>query len=463
MKKIFAIIFAAAAMLTAFQACEGVTGSDDSEDDPVIPVYGIKAPITSATAVSGEFSVEGVIDNDSLTVFFDFPKATADLSNVTVTITVAEKATAISFTEPTVCDFSDGKTVDFVVNNRKEDVTYVMSAFKPQQLAVANPDLDAYAINKNGGVVQGSVDNDHLAINFSFMEVEVDVADIEVVISFDPDVTLGADAFTDKFIDLSSDYSFVVNDGESDLTYTIHNEFLLPSLVDSWQCAVVTGIEGEAIAVDPENKADGAYANYAGWDVNKTDLLNNPACLFDGTWMSKAEEWGDVEYHYFGQMFVGEEYNTWFVFDIGDALKVEHIQIMPYWPYSDGSACRQYEVYALIGSEPCPLGQKDTEGNMVVDTANWKLVAQEDISSWFDAQTLVAADKENKYGTDEDLCVGGSPANFFDDAPKARYYCFYQVSNMYSYGKEQCFQWWSVRTRSMTFSEFLVYAYQYDE
>ena len=434
------LIYSIAVLGLLATACE----SKKPNLEPEIPVYPVTVPVKAATATSGGVTVEGVIDNNTHTIDFSFDAEGVNLAAVTVHIECAPRAKAEEFAEDKVVDLT--KPYQFVVNNAVEDITFTLNA---RVLETTDPVLSAYAVSPTAGNIPGVVDNVAHKITFSFTAGVVTLSAVQTVIEFSPRAELKEGAFTEATIDLTSPYQFVCTDGVHDLTYTIEAEMAASSLVDNTLCKVVKDIPGEAPASDPEGIANGEYAQYT-WD-NK--LLNDPAHLFDGIWMSKAEAYDEVGYNYFGQGFVSDAYSTWFVFDIGSKAQVDKIVIWPYYPYSQGHCPWKYEFYAYIGEGDV------TASPWSANSPDWKLVAQDDLTEWYYEQRAVEAEKSTKYGTEEDHCTTGRTVTFDTSAPAAQFYCYHMTDNMYSLGKTDLFEWWMARTKAITISEFQIYAY----
>lgn len=434
MNKKFYLLFAAIAAVSCTET--------EPQLHPEIPVYPVTVPVKSATATSAGAVCQGVIDNDAHTIWFGFDAEGVNLSAVSVKLEYSHRAVATEFVEETVVDLT--KPYAFTVNNAVEDISFTMSA---GVVATTTPVIEAYAVSSVAGNIYAEVDNASHKISFDFSAGSVTLSAVPVVIIYSPRSELKTGAFTEATIDLTSPYTFVCTDGVNDLTYTITGAMSMGTLVPNTECSVVKGIAGACPASDPENIAAGAYKSTdAGGN-----LLNDPANLFDGVWMSKAEAYTEVGYRYFGQGFVTEDYSTWFVFDIGSKAKVEKIVIWPYYPYSQGQCPWKYELYAFVG--------EGEVGAWSASSADWKKVAEDDLTEWYYEQKAVEESKDTLYGTESDHCTTGRTVEFDAAAPSAQYYCYHMSANMFSLGQSDLFPWWTGRTRAMMMSEIQVYAY----
>ena len=405
---------------------------NDADLHPETPAYPVTVPIKAATATSGGVTANGVIDNNAHTIDFAFESAEVNLSAVSVHIELSPRAACVEFAEDKVVDLNN--PYSFVVNNAVEDITFTISA---RMVETADPVLSAYAVSPLVGNIYADVDNNAHKISFEFTSGAVDLTAVQTVIEFSPMSELKQGAFTEATIDLTTPYQFVCTDGIHDLTYTIEATMSVGTLIEYSQCH------------DPEHIANGEYLQTS-WDGS---AFNDPGNLFDGVWMSQAEAYDEVGYHFFGQGFVTDAYSTWFVFDIGTKAQVEKIVIWPYYPYSQGHCPWQYEFYAFIG-------EGDVTASPWSETSpDWKLVAQDDLTEWYYDQREVEAQKSTLYGTEDDHCTTGRTVYFDTASPAAQFYCYHMTNNMYSLGKEDLFQWWMVRTKAFSVSEFQVYAY----
>ncbi|WP_290540347.1 DUF5000 domain-containing lipoprotein [Alistipes sp.] len=279
--------------------------------------------------------------------------------------------------------------------------------------------------------VTGAVDNNTHAIKFVFVS-DVDFSKVKVVIDYASRTVLKEGAFTEQEINLTTPYTFVLNNLEEDFTYTISVDKALVAEVDRAQCAVLA-MENDAVYDDTAPGQAGGHIRYC----------------FDGKRMSKKEAYGEVGYNFFGWTMkepAPEGHGNSFTFDVGEPMRLSKMLIWPYWPYNN-NAPAIYEIYAYT-----------LPGEPTGDWANWVKIADVDDS---DKWEIV---KNAQPGSAEDLTTQGTTIEFkFGDVPETRYYRLKMVKNFYAAFGEAMNANWKVRQNWFTLSEIELWRYNISE
>ena len=387
------------------------TSCDTAADLPdELPKYPVTAPISVATATSGGNTVDGTIDNDKRTITFKFDQEGADIKDITVHLEYKENVTPgkDAFTGDKTLDLTEDYT--FTINNNVDDVQYTIHA--EVTLATLTPVtmVSATAGDKKGNV---TLDNENHLISIVFVP-GTDLGAVTVSMLFDDRATPGKDAFEEKTIDLTEDYTFTVNNGIDDVVYTIHAGFNSEVLLSNELCSV-TRVDGDADMVE-------------GFD---NMFMAN---IFDGKWMSSASAYDEVEYQHFGWTMDATETTrgNWFVFDITDPAALSAVKIWPYWPY-DRNDPALFSIYAWTGG--------DEPETWTASNSSWKKVLSGDHSELFRS---------------DETCAN-PPLDKASEFVEAKYYCFVMEKNFYSTAQEDCDTWWYVRVNWCTMSELQIW------
>ena len=407
--RLLTAISLAVCALCAWTACD-----TKAELPTELPKYPVKAPIAVAKATSGEATVNGVVDDDKRTITFKFDHPTSDIKAITVHLEYKDNVT------PKDNAFTGDKTLDltsdykFTINNNVEDVEYTIHAEVTVATLTPLLSVSASAGSKSGTV---ELDNENHKIEITFLP-GTDVTAVAVSIVYDERATPGKDSFEEKTIDLTNDYTFVVNNGLEDLTYTIHAGFSAETLLSYEKCSVYR-VGGDADMVEG---ADNMYMS----------------CLFDNTWMSEAEAYEEVEWRHFGwTMDVNSHdgHGNWFVFDISEPAILSSIMIWPYWPNTNNEPA-EFRIFAWTGS-----GEPETweEGN-----SSWELVLTGDHSELF---------------LDKEACKN-PPQDKVTEYIEAQYYCFVLDKNFYALKQTEANEWWYGRIFWCTMSELQIWVLQ---
>ncbi len=288
--------------------------------------------------------------------------------------------------------------------------------------------------------VEGVVDNDAHTITFVFNDTK-DFTSTEISIVFPSRVILQDGALENLTADLNAGktYTFVVNNLENDVTYTISAYKASIVQVDRSQCSVITGLDGDA---DPSKMEKAASNNGYGTGC---------AFLFDGRWLTTKDGYSAVHYQCFGWEMSslkgdnGENFGMAYTMDFGEPMRVAKMQFIPYRPYLE-SAAAQYEIYAwTLNGEPSG------------DWSNWQLIASVDDS---DKWNII---KEVPSGETHVLITEGTTVDFgYTDVPLARYYRVKIVKNFYEYYQDKMSSAWATRKYWYDISEIQVWRYNLD-
>lgn len=288
--------------------------------------------------------------------------------------------------------------------------------------------------------VEGVVDNDAHTVTFVFNNTK-DFTSTEIKFNFPSRVVLKDGAVEELTVDLNAGktYSFVLNNLEEDVTYTVVAYRASVVQVDRTQCSVIKGLTGDA---DP-SKMETAASN-SGYGTGC-------AYLFDGRWLTKKDGYGDVHYQCFGwemaslQGSNGETFGNAYTVDFGSPMRVAKMQFIPYRPYSEHAAAL-YEIYAWT-----------LDGEPSGDWANWQLIASVDDSAKWDIIKTV------KKGETHTLITEGTTVDFkYSSVPLARYYRVKIVKNFYEYYQDKMDKDWATRKYWYDVSELQVWRYNLD-
>lgn len=283
--------------------------------------------------------------------------------------------------------------------------------------------------------VIGTVDNSTHEIKFVFVE-NSNFSDVKVTLEYATRAVRkeGAPEEGGQQINLSSPYSFTMNNLEEDVTYTIAASRALIMQVPHTQCSVI----------QLDNDADYLKEGTA-------SAKSDPYFCFDGKHLSKKNAYGEVSYNYFGWTMKApapDGRDNTFTFDAGKSMRLSKIIFWPYWPYNN-QAPAIYELYAYtLPGEPAQTGE----------WTNWVKIAEiDDSPKW---QPTAAAEP----GSPEDLTVSGSPVEFgYGDIPEARYYRVKMLKNFYAAYGTAMNQYWSGRVNYFAIAEVELWQYNNEE
>lgn len=279
--------------------------------------------------------------------------------------------------------------------------------------------------------VVGTVDNATHEIQFVFVD-NSNFSDIAVNLEYATRAIRkeGAPEEGQK-LNLSTPYSFVMNNLEEDITYTITASRAKVMQVDRTQCSVI------------ELDTDAVYLRNSDAD---------PSRCFDGLRMSKKGAYGEVQYKFFGWQMANPnptpQRGNSFTFDAGEPMRLSKIIFWPYWPYENNAAA-VYEVYAYtLPGEPAQSGE----------WTNWEKIADiDDTDKW-------QITKNAEAGSADDPTVTGTVVEFkYGDLPEAQYYRVKMLKNFYAAFGTAMNQYWSARINWCTFSEVELWRYNTEE
>ena len=289
--------------------------------------------------------------------------------------------------------------------------------------------------------VEGVVDNAAHTITFVFNDTK-DFTSTEIKFNFPNRVILKEGAVEELTTDLNAGktYTFVVNNLEEDVTYTVIAYKASIVQVDRTQCSVITGLDGDA---DPSKLETAASNNGYGTGC---------AFLFDGRWLSKKEGYTDVHYQCFGWEMSslkgsnGENFGTAYTVDFGAPMRVAKMRFLPYRAYCENAAAL-YEIYAWT-----------LDGEPSGDWSNWQLIASVDDSAKWNIIKEIGA------GETHPLITEGTTVDFvYSEVPLARYYRVKIVKNFYEYYQDKMSSEWANRKYWYDVSELMVWRYNLDE
>lgn len=288
--------------------------------------------------------------------------------------------------------------------------------------------------------VEGVVDNAAHTVTFVFNDTK-DFTSTEIKFNFPSRVILKEGAVEELTADLNAGktYTFVVNNLEEDITYTVTAYKASIVQVDRTQCSVITGLDGDA---DPSKLEKAASNNGYGTGC---------AFLFDGKWMKKKDGYTDVHYQCFGWEMNslkgsnGENFGTAYTVDFGAPMRVARMRFLPYRAYTE-SAAALYEIYAWI-----------LDGEPSGDWSNWQLIATvDDSAKW----NII---KEVGEGETHPLITEGTTVDFvYSEVPLARYYRVKIVKNFYEYYQDKMNSAWAQRKYWYDVSELEAWRYNLD-
>lgn len=134
-------------------ACDGLFEEASAPFETVIPERPITAPLKSATASFGNATVDGIIDNSSKTITFQFEMENVDLTEIKVHLELISRATASTgfFTDSTL---NLTEPYSFAVNNRETDVIYTIFAKLPSFVEVDKETLSVLYGRAGDGPIQ---------------------------------------------------------------------------------------------------------------------------------------------------------------------------------------------------------------------------------------------------------------------------------------------------------------------
>lgn len=288
--------------------------------------------------------------------------------------------------------------------------------------------------------VEGVVDNAAHTITFVFNDTK-DFTSTEIKFNFPNRVILKEGAVEVLTADLNAGktYTFVLNNLEEDVTYTVIAYKASIVQVDRAQCSVITGLDGD---VDPSKLETAASNNGYGTSC---------AFLFDGRWMNKKEGYTDVHYQCFGWEMSslkgsnGENFGTAYTVDFGAPMRVAKMRFLPYRAYCENAAAL-YEIYAWT-----------LDGEPSGDWSNWQLIASVDDSAKWNIIKEVGA------GETHPLITEGTTVDFvYSEVPLARYYRVKIVKNFYEYYQDRMSSEWANRKYWYDVSELMVWRYNLD-
>lgn len=288
--------------------------------------------------------------------------------------------------------------------------------------------------------VEGVVDNAAHTVTFVFNDTK-DFTSTEIKLNFPSRVILKEGAVEELTVDLNAGkaYTFVVNNLEEDVTYSVTAYKASIVLVDRTQCSVITGLDGDA---DP-SKLETAASN----DGYGTGC----AFLFDGKWLSRKEGYTDLHYQCFGWEMGslkgsnGENFGTAYTVDFGAPMRVAKMRFLPYRAYCENAAAL-YEIYAWT-----------LDGEPSGDWSNWQLIASVDDSAKWNIIKEIGA------GETHPLITEGTTVDFvYSEVPLARYYRVKIVKNFYEYYQDKMSSEWANRKYWYDVSELMVWRYNLD-
>lgn len=280
--------------------------------------------------------------------------------------------------------------------------------------------------------VSGSVDNQTHEIKFIFVQSS-DFSKVNVKIDYASRTILGegAPSGDQTFIDLSSPYTFMLNNQVEDFTYTISASQAATVAIDKAQCKVIK-LASDALFLEQ----------------GVADYKSDPYYLFDGKHMSKKAAYSEIKYNKFSWEMSNplseaqQGHGNWFTFDVGASVRLSKMLIWPYSPY-EGSAPAVYEIYAW-----------PYDGEPMDDWANWVKIGQADDSSKWEIT------KNAEAGSENDLTLYGTTLEFaYGDVPPARYYRFKMVKNFYEAFGSAMHQYWSGRINWFDMAEMDLWYY----
>ena len=284
--------------------------------------------------------------------------------------------------------------------------------------------------------VAGSVDNENHAIKFIFVQSS-DFSEVNVQLNYASRTILGEGAPSgDKtVVNLSSPYTFKLNNQVEDFTYSISTTQAATVAIDKAQCKVLK------LASDAVYKEEGV-----------ADYKSDPYYLFDGKHLSKKGAYSEIKYNKFSWEMSNplsaaqEGHGNWFTFDVGASVRLSKMLLWPYSPY-EGSAPAVYEIYAW-----------PYEGEPMDDWANWVKIGQADDSAKWETT------KNAEPGSADDLTLYGTTLEFaYGDVPEARYYRFKMVKNFYEAFGTAMNQYWSGRINWFDMAEMDLWYYNLPE
>lgn len=301
--------------------------------------------------------------------------------------------------------------------------------------------------------VDGVVDNDNHTVTFVFKETK-DFSAVTVKMVYPSRVVLKEGAVEELTTDLSANkaYSFVVNNLEEDVTYSMTAFRAATIKVDRTQCSVITGLEGDAnpAKMSTTTDPDGKYGSL-------------PKHLFDGIYMTAKptadednHQWSSIGYRSFGwQMKTddltgpnGEKYGNAYTVDLGSKMRVAKMVFWPYWPYTRIEGA-QFEIYAWT-----------LDGEPSGDWGNWRLIASADFSDRFELASSLPGDS-----TDPIFSEGMTVEFNYADVPEARYYRVKSIKNFMSIFQDKIDANWKDPSNVNAYSvcELEVWQYNIDE
>ena len=301
--------------------------------------------------------------------------------------------------------------------------------------------------------VAGVVDNDAHTITFVFKETK-DFSSVSVKMSYPSRVIRKDGALDELTADLSASkaYTFVVNNLEEDVTYSMTAFRAATIKVDRTQCSVVTGLEGDAnpVKMSTTTNPEGKYGSL-------------PKHLFDGIYMTAKptydddnHQWSSIGYRSFGWAMDtgdmtganGEKYGNAYTVDLGAKMRVAKMVFWPYLPYTREEGA-QFEIYAWT-----------LDGEPSGDWGNWQLIASADFSDRFE---LAASLPSNS--TDPIFSEGMILEFNYSDVPEARYYRVKLIKNFMSIYQDKIDANWNNPKNVNAYSvcELEVWQYNIDE
>lgn len=301
--------------------------------------------------------------------------------------------------------------------------------------------------------VEGVVDNDKHTITFVFKESK-DFSAVNIKMVYLSRAVLKDGAAEELTTDLSANkaYSFVVNNLEEDITYSMTAFRAAMLKVDRTKCSVITGLEGDAnpTMLSTTKDPDGKYGSL-------------PKHLFDGIYMTAKpttednnHQWSSIGYRSFGwQMETkdltgpnGEKYGNAYTVDLGSKMRVAKMVFWPYWPYTRIEGA-QFEIYAWT-----------LDGEPSGDWTNWQLIASADFSDRFELAASLPGDS-----TDPIFSEGMIVDFNYGDVPEARYYRVKSINNFMSIYKDKVDKNWNSPSNINAYSvcELEVWQYNIDE
>ncbi len=301
--------------------------------------------------------------------------------------------------------------------------------------------------------VDGVVDNDAHTVTFVFKETK-DFSSVSIKVTYPSRVVRKDGALDELTADLSSSkaYTFVVNNLEEDVTYSMTAFRAATVKVDRTKCSVVTGLTGDA---NPEKLStttnpEGKYGSL-------------PKHLFDGIYMTAKptseegnHQWSSIGYRSFGwQMDTkdltganGEQYGNAYTVDLGSKMRVAKMVFWPYWPYTRTEGA-QFEIYAWT-----------LDGEPSGEWTNWELIASADFSDRFELAASLPGDSTDPIFSE------GMVVNFnYSEVPEARYYRVKLVKNFMSVYQDKIDSNWKnpSNVNAYTVCELEAWQYNIDE